>query len=184
MAALGLVLALSACSGPEETSGPVQPASLPSNLCDLVPDGLVSRWGLVEDSHRTGESNRLNDATCVMNGDGSTQDVPVGVKLELSVTTFGGGGADSALGFADDEYDDRCGNVQSYGGTYLDTDSSCTAEVDSGGVVTVVTVWQLAQIHGVVRVLVETPADRGATAEIAVTDVVAAVESSLSRSIG
>ena len=106
MLALALLLTMSACNDSDPRSEQVEPVAVPDKACDLVPADVVSDWDLTVSDESTSNRELLGFGRCVMSGPETSE-----VALDLSLTTYGGGDADSADEFAADERTDSCAEL-------------------------------------------------------------------------
>ena len=144
------------------------------NACDLIPSAVVADWDLTEVSHSTTTETTLSFGRCVM-ARGSADDV----NLDLSLTNYSGGDASSASAFAADERTETCAELsasEASTGTVTETGSSCRATSTVDGAASTIVISEVTETYGVVRIEMRVPGAEGDRAEIAVDDVLAAVE--------
>jgi hypothetical protein len=143
---------LAGCTSSDGVEGAITPRELPANLCESVPDTLVTAWSLEEESADVDNGDSLATASCRMTGPDAS--------LDVSLTSYAGGSTESAERFAGEDQVDQCGNVRSLGGDYTDDDTSCGSVVDDGDTTTVARVEQVTGSYGVTRVEMTGPASR------------------------
>jgi hypothetical protein len=174
---IALLLALTACNGSTgDDTGAVERAEVPENACELVPAELIADWDLADVDHSTSTRESLSFGRCTMAGA-----APRGASLDLSLTNYSGGDADSADGFAAGERTDSCAELsatEASRGTFSETDSSCTAKSTTGGTSITTLISDVSETHGVVRIEMSAPAAEADGVESAVNDLLAAVKSS------
>lgn len=145
LATCALVALLCTGCGGEEEPEPVSAAELPDNLCDAVPDNVVSRWGLAEDSHATDAADDRSEASCTMTGTADGEPV----TLELSLTSYGGADADSVRTLVTDELAARCDDLEASATARFKKESSrCSTEAPGD----VTEISRSVPSHGVVTV--------------------------------
>jgi hypothetical protein len=180
MLMIALLVALTACNGStSDDTVAVERVEVPENACDLVPAELVADWDLADVDHSTSTRESLSFGRCTMSGA-----APHGASLDLSLTNYSGGDADSADGFAAGERSDSCAELsatEASRGTFSETDSSCTARSTSAGTSVTTLISDVNESHGVVRIEMSAPAAEADGVESAVNDLLAAVKSSAAQ---
>lgn len=173
MLALAFLLTLSACSDSEPRSEQVEPVAVPDEACDLVPADVIADWDLTVSEQSTSNRELLGFGRCVMAGPESSE-----VALDLSLTTYGGGDAGSADKFAADERSESCAELsatESAKGVIGEDDVSCTATSSAEGTTTTTSISEVADVHGVVRVVLSAEDGEADRVESTVADLVDAV---------
>lgn len=171
-----MLLVLTGCNGSDDDGGAVDRIAVPDNACELVPAELIADWDLADVDHSTSTRESLSFGRCTMAGA-----APRGASLDLSLTNYSGGDADSADGFAASERADSCAELsatEASRGTFSETDSSCTAKSTSGGTSITTLISDVSETHGVVRIEMSATAAEADGVESAVNDLLAAVKSS------
>lgn len=146
---------------------------LRANVCELVPAEIVSEWDLDEVSHST-ENDLISVGRCAMAAGASSD-----VALDLRLTSYSGGDADSASRFAADDRTETCSTLaatHAANGTVVDGQSSCTVSFGGDGSTSTVTVFEVAEAYGVVRIELRAPESEAELVESTVRDLTAAVE--------
>ena len=123
-ATLLTVMSLTACTGEEEQPAPVVAAELPDDLCEVVPEKMLSRWQLEPASHETDNGEDLSTAACTMTGEIAGDPV----ELELSLRAFGAPDEDTADELAGDSLDESCAELEgrSDDGDVTEAEDACT----------------------------------------------------------
>lgn len=101
------------------------PVLLPDNLCDSVPDTLVSSWQLVETAHATTADLTRSVATCEMTGEVSGETATVTLSLE----SRSGEDPGAALAAMDTLRDAECGPLGAgspWGSDFSHSATGCT----------------------------------------------------------
>jgi hypothetical protein len=133
------------CSGGDDEPEPVAAADLPDNLCAAVPDNVVARWGLAEDSHATDAADDRSVAGCIMIG--TAAGAPV--SLHIIVTSYGGSSADSVRALVTADLAARCDRLeQEAAGRYQERATRCSTEAPGD----VTEISRSVPSHGVVSV--------------------------------
>ena len=146
------------------------------NVCELIPDQIVSRWDLTEVSHST-ENDLIGVGRCAM-ADGASRDV----TLDLRLTSYSGGDADSADGFAADDRAETCAGLSAAhaaNGTVAEGESSCTVSFSADGNSSTIKVSEVPETFGVVRIEMRAARSDAEQVEAAVEDAMSAVEAGL-----
>jgi hypothetical protein len=173
---IALLLALTACNGSTgDDASAVERVAVPENACELVPAELLADWELAEVDHSTSTRESLSFGRCTM-----AAGEPGSVSMDLSLTNYSGGDADSADGFAAGERADSCAELsatEASRGTFSETDSSCSATSTSGDTSSTTLISDVTESHGVVRIAMSAPASEADRVESAVNDLLAAVKS-------
>jgi hypothetical protein len=116
--------ALVACDY-EPPAAPVSAVRLPDDLCAAIPDSAVTRWGLVDVTHRTEQGDDRAEARCTMTG--RVDEVPV--TLDVTLTSYGARDDDAARALVAEELTERCAELEESGqGRFTDTDRRCSIE--------------------------------------------------------
>ena len=179
MLLFAMLLVLTGCTGSDDDGGVVERIAVPGNACELVPAEVVADWELTEVDHSTSTRESLSFGRCTMAGA-----APRGASLDLSLTNYSGGDADSADGFAVGERTDACAELaatEASRGTVSESASSCTAKATSGDTSSTILISDVTESHGVVRIEMSAPAAEADGVDSAVEDLLAAVKSSAAQ---
>jgi len=140
-----LALLGTGCSSSDDQPEPVSAAELPDNLCAAVPDNVVARWNLSEDSHDTQAADDRSVAGCLMSGTADGEPV----SLHITLTSYGGASADVVRDFVTSELADRCARLEEdAAGRYKKSSSRCSTEAPGD----VTEISRSVPSHGVVTV--------------------------------
>lgn len=140
-----LVAVLGTGCSSDDDPAPVSAAELPDSLCAAVPDNVVERWGLEDGPSSSEPGDDRSEATCTMTGqvDGNQ------VKLEISLTSYGGADADAVRQVVADEVAASCDDLKQQGvGRFKAEDTRCSTEAED----TVTEISTAIPAHGVVTV--------------------------------
>ena len=154
-------------------SGRVDNVPVRENVCELVPAEIVSEWDLTEVSHST-DNDLISVGRCSMAaGD------PSDVALSLRLTSYSGGDADSASRFAADDRAKTCSSLSatySAAGTVADGQSSCEVVFSADGGASIISVFEVAEAQGVVRIEMRARESDAEAVEATVEDLTTALE--------